>query len=959
MSIVEIKMHVTEIIHWIVEGIKVMGSVGGLLYAYKWLLQICGYTDLEAKGHLKTAKKCFGNGRFEKAVKLCDEVITKENGFLYRHRRFVPTEDRISFDTVAEAYVLKGDSCIKLSRYADAIQTYDKAIEKSCASPEIVRKAYFGKGEALMRLENWKEAREVYQKIIRQYAEDLEEAKYYFAYCCIKIKEAAESYCKKFKNQRLQGVNVPRHQIYTGKVDEMIFKGIQHEGSQPLLLCQKENIKVVLVVPIIDQQTEHCLKQTQNGEKITLNSDHSKECDKVEDIFKQLKQSENKVIGVLACFRLAENAKSSKDLYNECYKKISDVSSNDNRLVEVWVRLGDFFHDQLQRVINSRGNKDDICEYSGKAMNCYKKVIEVENTYDIDMQKYYVEAYCGIGDIFVLRGIREKFEEAIKAYDEAIKVAIKVNENNARAYYGKARVLKECARNSEAIKVYELIIEKFPDPQNDLEKEYVAKALIDLGDIYREDKTKSENYFSEVVKKFEKEETENLLAQVKTAYKKIIEGRCSKLSLKEDYKKAFTVYKEIFEEFKEKPLCEEILKTTKQEIVIEVDDVSKELIWDAERSLKQGSWEESLTDFKRCICLIRRSISFDKKFNMGGDSSHEWRKVRVLKSYLGIGLVLNARGSYEDAARICKVIWKIVSQENLHEYDYHLLYLQKSVLAKLKRWDDLIQMYDDMLGRYKSAQDQDQKFRFWCLCLYYKVSTFAECERDYIKEIDKMLDSFDSNNEGKFLLNEMICLYYKAGAFTKFGNWDVAYKFYEQILSGDEKFYRLIKKWAEEEKRIIDSSKENDQVIVEKVIEERVRVAKAYFKQSKNFKDFIVCFITRFGILSIKEPNLSKLVVEALYREVDPSSFNNASSLTNPLLYFALLENFTDEFEKIKDSFEQVNNDSTNIFLNGQLQKLEIYGYVEKRPEIYHALNTFCNYTYPSNYTYPKYMNER
>ena len=87
-------------------------------------------------------------------------------------------------------------------------------------------------------------------------------------------REAAESYCKKFKNQRLQGVNVPRHQIYTGKGGEMIFRGIQHVGSQPLLLCQKENIDIVLVVPI-DQQTEHRLKQTQIGEKITLNSDYS------------------------------------------------------------------------------------------------------------------------------------------------------------------------------------------------------------------------------------------------------------------------------------------------------------------------------------------------------------------------------------------------------------------------------------------------------------------------------------------------------------------------------------------------------------------------------------------------------------------------------------------------------------------------------------------------------------
>ncbi|MBO6091018.1 MAG: hypothetical protein J6P00_02215, partial [Acetobacter sp.] len=87
-------------------------------------------------------------------------------------------------------------------------------------------------------------------------------------------KNAAESYCQEVGKQRLNGVNIPRHQVYTGKGGEMIFRGIQHVGSQPLLLCQKEGINTVLVVPI-DQQTEHRLKQTQNGEKITLNSDHS------------------------------------------------------------------------------------------------------------------------------------------------------------------------------------------------------------------------------------------------------------------------------------------------------------------------------------------------------------------------------------------------------------------------------------------------------------------------------------------------------------------------------------------------------------------------------------------------------------------------------------------------------------------------------------------------------------
>ena len=88
--------------------------------------------------------------------------------------------------------------------------------------------------------------------------------------------QAAKSYCKKISNQILyHGINIPHHRIYEGKGGEMIFRGIQRERSQPLLLCQKEEVNnVVLVVPI-DQQTEHRLKQINQGEKITLNENHS------------------------------------------------------------------------------------------------------------------------------------------------------------------------------------------------------------------------------------------------------------------------------------------------------------------------------------------------------------------------------------------------------------------------------------------------------------------------------------------------------------------------------------------------------------------------------------------------------------------------------------------------------------------------------------------------------------
>ena len=86
--------------------------------------------------------------------------------------------------------------------------------------------------------------------------------------------QAAAQYCKERSQKRLLGIDIPRHQVYTGKGGEMIFKGVRHVENQPLLLFQKENINVVLVIPI-DKQTEYRLKQIQIGDKITLNENHS------------------------------------------------------------------------------------------------------------------------------------------------------------------------------------------------------------------------------------------------------------------------------------------------------------------------------------------------------------------------------------------------------------------------------------------------------------------------------------------------------------------------------------------------------------------------------------------------------------------------------------------------------------------------------------------------------------
>ena len=86
--------------------------------------------------------------------------------------------------------------------------------------------------------------------------------------------QAAAQYCKERSQKRLLGIDIPRHQVYTGKGGEMIFKGVRHVENQPLLLFQKENINVVLVIPI-DKQTEYRLKQIKLGDKITLNENHS------------------------------------------------------------------------------------------------------------------------------------------------------------------------------------------------------------------------------------------------------------------------------------------------------------------------------------------------------------------------------------------------------------------------------------------------------------------------------------------------------------------------------------------------------------------------------------------------------------------------------------------------------------------------------------------------------------
>ena len=63
--------------------------------------------------------------------------------------------------------------------------------------------------------------------------------------------QAATQYCKERSQKRLLGIDIPRHQVYTGKGGSVIFLGVRHVDNQSLLLFQKENVPdLVLVMPI-------------------------------------------------------------------------------------------------------------------------------------------------------------------------------------------------------------------------------------------------------------------------------------------------------------------------------------------------------------------------------------------------------------------------------------------------------------------------------------------------------------------------------------------------------------------------------------------------------------------------------------------------------------------------------------------------------------------------------------
>ena len=61
--------------------------------------------------------------------------------------------------------------------------------------------------------------------------------------------EAAIKYCQERSRKRMEGINIPPHQVYTGKGGSVIFLGVRHVDNQSLLLFQINEDRSVVVKP--------------------------------------------------------------------------------------------------------------------------------------------------------------------------------------------------------------------------------------------------------------------------------------------------------------------------------------------------------------------------------------------------------------------------------------------------------------------------------------------------------------------------------------------------------------------------------------------------------------------------------------------------------------------------------------------------------------------------------------
>ncbi|MFX4264777.1 tetratricopeptide repeat protein [Aliarcobacter butzleri] len=119
-----------------------------------------------------------------------------------------------------------------------------------------------------------------------------------------------------------------------------------------------------------------------------------------------------------------------------------------------------------------------------------------------------------------------KAEEAIKVYDELIERFKDSNENNilevvAKAFVNKGFILGKMNRKEEkAIKVYDEIIERFKDSNENNILECVAKALVNkgatLGRIEGEEE-KTIKIYDEIIERFKDSKENNILEQVAKA----------------------------------------------------------------------------------------------------------------------------------------------------------------------------------------------------------------------------------------------------------------------------------------------------------------------------------------------------------------------------------------------------------------------------------------------------------
>jgi len=132
-----------------------------------------------------------------------------------------------------------GDALYKKRKYEEALQAYQKALQKS-DNPQLQAQAYYNSGNTYFRLNKWPESLQAYQEALKLNPND-QDAKYNLEYVRAKIKENAQKqpqdqpqppiipsdYAKRLKAQAEALIAQRRYRA----AHELMVKGLQTDKT--------------------------------------------------------------------------------------------------------------------------------------------------------------------------------------------------------------------------------------------------------------------------------------------------------------------------------------------------------------------------------------------------------------------------------------------------------------------------------------------------------------------------------------------------------------------------------------------------------------------------------------------------------------------------------------------------------------------------------------------------------